>query len=216
MRHDALSKEECSVWVSTWTQLKGLLKIIKVLHLECFCCFWWKGKGSSSNFRCRWGRFSRVQERHVWRGVVWDWDNGTWDTEWEGSRTRISVWGGLRGRTDIWEYTKIHWRHCGHKTTAAGPERSVLSLHCRLWSCRWIPPSGCWEGWNSNDSASVSGDTNTPNIERKLGSHPLSPEGPVCLIFRHVHLYGFQDCTATCSIPSLSINRCEMSGRRRQ
>ena len=148
----------------------------------------------------------------------------TWETEWEGSRAQITAWRGARGRADIWEYTKIHWRQRGHKTTASGLKRSVLSFCCRSGSCRWIPPIGFFVFFSSGrvnfewfGFCNRGTHTHTPNTGEKppLPSHPcFSPVGPACLIFRHVQLYGFQDCTATCSNPSLSISRCEMSGGR--
>lgn len=96
------------------------------------------------------------QRQHVWRGVVWLWKNGTCETEWEGNGAQISAWRGAEGgRTDIWEYTKIHWRQHGHKTTAAGLKWSVLSWCCRSGSCRWIaPPSGFVFFWGETEALS--------------------------------------------------------------
>lgn len=157
-------------------QLQGLLGIIKGCHLEWF---WWKWNRKLIKLWSQLGGGRRVKERHVQRGVVWGWDNGTCETEWEGSGTRISVWRG--GKGPDWYLENI--RRFIEGTVDIKLQR--LARRGRCWVCAagsgpaaGFLPSVCWKGWNSNDSASVNGDTNTPNTERKLGSHSLSPQAP--------------------------------------
>lgn len=113
-------------------------------------CFRWTRRGWES------GRAPKLGGKVFWFffGFFWfssstcgkEWSGTriikTWETEWEGSRAQITAWRGARGRADIWEYTKIHWRQRGHKTKASGLKRSVLSFCCRSGSCRWISPIG--------------------------------------------------------------------------